>query len=135
MAENEHREQGNLQILASSTTCSIANAPFCCWRLRRKRKTFALPHRKKARRRMRIGSALTSDKKNVNEAIRQVQRFCSDTGARFAIATNGYCFIIFRAIVEGMAWKEGQAIVFQDFNDVFSNFTETLEPTELRSRI
>ena len=50
---------------------------------------------------MQVSGMLTSDK-TIAKALEQVQRYCSDTGTRFAVATNGYSFIVFRAIVEGV---------------------------------
>src|SRR5712671_1835180 len=50
--------------------------------------------------------------KNVREAIKQVHGYCDDAGIRYAIATNGYAWIVFRAIRDDMPWRKGRAIVF-----------------------
>ena len=86
-------------------------------------KSFIFPYHKQPKRRLKISGALTTDKM-VSDAINQVQKYCSDTGTRYGVATNGFGFIIFRAIVDGAAWKDGKAIIFHDYNDVVSNFTE-----------
>lgn len=85
--------------------------------------SFAFPYQKQPKRHLKINGTLSSNKA-VGEAITQVQRYCSDTGTRFAVVTNGFTFLLFRAITEGVPWKDGQAIVFLDYNDVVNNFTE-----------
>ncbi len=84
---------------------------------------FIMPYKKNPRRNYKISGSLTTDKA-INSAISQVQRYCSDIGCRFAAVTNGFTYIIFRAISEGRPWKDGQAIIFNDYNDIVSNFTE-----------
>jgi hypothetical protein len=56
----------------------------------------------------------------------QAQKYCSDGGFRFGVATNGYSFIIFRGITDGSRWKSGTAIVFNDLKTIESNFVEFL---------
>lgn len=85
--------------------------------------TFVFPYRKIRRRTVKIESTLLTDP-TLAEAIVQVQKYCSDTGCRFAVATNGYSYVIFRAILEGTPWKSGNAIVFYDPKDITINFTE-----------
>jgi hypothetical protein len=85
--------------------------------------SFIFPYQRQPRRYLKISGTLSSNRA-VGEAIIQVQRYCSDTGTRFAVATNGFSFVLFRAITEGVPWKDGQAIVFHDYNDVVNNFTE-----------
>jgi hypothetical protein len=84
--------------------------------------TFSLPHRKRtAVRRMKLDGSLTSDKALL-DAITQTQRYCSDRGIRYGVTTNGYSFIIFRAITEGSPWKEGSAVVFASPKEVQADF-------------
>jgi len=85
--------------------------------------TFSLPIRKSPRRKMAIKSVFSLDKP-IKEAMVQAQRYCSDTGTRFAVVSNGFCFIAFRAIIENQSWLDGTAIVFHDYNDITGNFSE-----------
>jgi hypothetical protein len=85
--------------------------------------TFSFPYRKKRRRHVKIDTALLTDEE-LRAAIDQAQAYCNSTGCRFAVVTNGYSYVFFRAITEGMAWKSGTAIVFYDYRDIETNFTE-----------
>ncbi len=89
---------------------------------KREGKTFTLPSHGK-RRHLRIcGSLLTEP--NIKAAVEQVRAYCAEEGIRYAIATNGYSWIIFRAIREDMRWREGQAVVFANPDDIAANFTQ-----------
>ncbi len=85
--------------------------------------TFSFPYRKNRRRSVKIESTLFPDKP-LKEAVVQVQSYCNNTGCRFAVATNGYSFVIFRAISEGTSWMSLPALVFYDLRDIDVNFTE-----------
>lgn len=60
----------------------------------------------------------------IKEAILQVRDYCSEQGIRFAVATNGYSWIVFRAIREDMPWREGQAIAFPSLEHIREHFTD-----------
>lgn len=60
----------------------------------------------------------------VREAIDQVRSYCDDNVARYAIATNGYAWIIFRALREDMNWRNGSAIVFPSLDYIAAHFTD-----------
>ena len=85
--------------------------------------TFYLPHRKSPRRRISIKSLFSFDKP-IKAAMVQAQRYCTDTGTRFAVVSNGYSFIIFRALIENLSWLDGTAVVFYDYSDMTDNFSE-----------
>jgi hypothetical protein len=68
------------------------------------------------------GTILTS--KELSEAINQVRGYCDDTGVRYAVASNGYSWIIFRAIREDMPWRKGRARIFPSIEYIIDNFTE-----------
>lgn len=72
-------------------------------------------------------SGVIQKERNINEAIIQVQSYCNANGVRYAVASNGYSFIIFRAISEGSPWREGKALVFQGAKDILENFNAFLE--------
>lgn len=66
------------------------------------------------------GSILTVPE--IKEAILQARSYCDNSGIRYAVATNGYAWIIFRAIREDMGWYEGNAIVFPSLEYIEKNF-------------
>ncbi len=86
--------------------------------------TFVIPHRKQAGpQKLKISGALSSDKP-IRDALEQVQSYCNERGIRFAVATNGYSFLIFRAITEGISWRDGECLVFSGPKVVEANFTQ-----------
>jgi len=83
---------------------------------------FIFPVQQRIRKTLRLnGSILTIPE--IKEAIYQVRTYCDDAAIRYAIATNGYSWIIFRAIREDMSWREGHAIVFPSIEYIIENFT------------
>lgn len=88
-----------------------------------KKEGFAFTLPATAHRTLKISGALSSDKA-VADAIIQVRGYCDDAGIRYAIATNGYAWIIFRAIREDIPWREGNARVFPALEYIESHFTE-----------
>ena len=66
---------------------------------------FPLNHKQRT---YKINGALLTEAE-IKKAITQVRTYCIDEGIRYAIATNGYAWIIFRAIREDMAWRDGHA--------------------------
>src|SRR6266508_3570015 len=69
-----------------------------------------------------IGHLVTDD--SIREAVTQVRGYCDDAGIRHAIATNGYAWIVFRAIRDDMPWREGRARVFPTLEAIIERFTE-----------
>jgi hypothetical protein len=59
----------------------------------------------------------------VKAAVEQARSYCAEEGIRYAIATNGYSWIVFRAMREDMPWRDGQAVVYPSFEDIAANFT------------
>ena len=74
-------------------------------------------------RRYKIGGILGKDK-NIRNAIRQAQEYCSRKGTRFGIITNGNQYIIFEAYRIGEDWSKGNCIVFYNFDDIKRNFID-----------
>lgn len=70
-----------------------------------------------------LSGALLTDK-NIAASIMQVRKYCDDESIRYAIATNGYAWIIFRAIRDDIPWRKGMARVFQSLDKIKDNFTE-----------
>lgn len=77
---------------------------------------------KTSKRYLKLSGTLVKDKE-VLAVIDQVRAYCSEAGIRYAIATNGNAWIIFRAMREDMAWREGQAIVYSSLDEVIADFT------------
>jgi hypothetical protein len=72
---------------------------------------------------LKLSGALLTDKPAA-EAIRQVRGYCDDGGIRYAIATNGYAWIVFRAIREDTPWRDGKARIFPSLEYIEAHFTE-----------
>jgi hypothetical protein len=75
------------------------------------------------RRKLKVSTLLASNP-DVRDAIMQVRSYCDDLAIKFAIATNGYTWIIFKALSEGTPWKEGFAVIFYDIDDILKNFAD-----------
>lgn len=72
---------------------------------------------------LKISGTLATDKA-INNAVMQVRGYCDDAGIRYAIATNGYSWLVFRAIREDMPWREGYARIFPSLEYIEKNFTD-----------
>ncbi len=84
---------------------------------------FVIPYRKRTgAQRLEIAGVLTKETA-IREALEQTHRYCSERGIRFGLATNGYSFILFRAVTEGIGWREGSAVVFSGPKIVEADFT------------
>ncbi len=89
---------------------------------KREGKAFKLPGDGKHRS-LKLSGPLLSETA-VKEAIVQVRSYCSEQGIRFAIVTNGYAWIIFRALREDVPWRDAQATVFPSLEHIQEHFTE-----------
>lgn len=72
---------------------------------------------------LKLSGTLLTDT-DIAEAIVQVRGYCDDAGIRYAVATNGHAWIVFRAIREDMPWREGNARVFPSLEYIQSHFTD-----------
>jgi hypothetical protein len=68
------------------------------------------------------GSLLTETA--ISTAVNQVRTYCDDEGIRYAVATNGYAWLVFRAIREDMPWREASARIFPSLEYIVEHFTE-----------
>lgn len=85
---------------------------------------FEFPQRKyKSPQRLKINGVLSGSAELI-AAMVQVQQYCNERGIRYAIVSNGYSFVIFRALTEGVSWRDGEAIVFESPRVIEANFTE-----------
>ena len=84
--------------------------------------TFTFPSPKPPKSLKLSGTLLTD--KPIRAAIEQVRGYCDSEGIRYALATNGYAWVLFRAIREDMPWKSGNALVFPSLEYIEANFTQ-----------
>jgi len=110
-----HAERGYMDY-----TLAIRRRPHIAVEAKREGKPFTLPVTTSKYLKL-SGTLMTSP--NVKEAIDQVRGYCDECGIRYAIATNGYAWIVFRAIREDMPWREGSAHIFPSLEDIESSFT------------
>jgi hypothetical protein len=118
LSREDHVESGFIDY-----TLRVQGKPYVAVEAKREGKAFALPVDTEKHRALRIDGALTTDEE-VKNAVNQVRSYCDDGGIRYAIATNGYCWIIFRAIREDKPWRKGLARVFSSIDEIVANFTE-----------
>lgn len=111
-----HAERGYLDY-----TLEIRRRPHIAVEAKREGKPFVLPITTSKHLKL-SGALMTSE--NVKEAVNQVRGYCDDSGIRYAVATNGYAWIVFRAIREDMPWRDGNARIFPSLEDVEANFNE-----------
>ncbi len=57
-------------------------------------------------------------------AINQAHYYAVEKGIRYAVVTNGYAWIFFKAMRDDMPWREGQAIAFNSAGIVKNKFSE-----------
>jgi predicted type IV restriction endonuclease len=100
----------------------VRNRPYVVVEAKREGEAFVFPIDAKQRTFRLRGAILTSPP--IKDAIEQVHAYCVDQGIRYAIATNGYAWIIFRALREDLPWRDGTAIGFRSLDDILQNFTE-----------
>lgn len=83
---------------------------------------FELPH-DLDRRSLKLNGTILTDAA-LREAITQVRSYCDDLGVRFAVATNGYAWIVFRAVRDDIPWRGGYARVFPSLENIEEHFTK-----------
>jgi ABC-type lipoprotein export system ATPase subunit len=84
--------------------------------------SFDMPISKKTIRYKLNGSARTNEE--LYNAINQAHYYAVEKGIRYAIVTNGYAWVVFRAMREDMSWREGHAIAFSSAGLIKDKFTE-----------
>ena len=101
---------------------NLRGKPYIVVEAKREGITFTLPVGETARRGSLSGALMTGAA--VSEAIQQVRSYCDDYGVRYAVATNGYTWIVFRAVRDDMPWRRGQARVFASPDAIVDGFTD-----------
>jgi hypothetical protein len=99
---------------------SVHGKPLIIVEAKKEGESFILPIGDKMKS-LKLNGAILTDKL-IKQAIYQVRGYCDDLGVRYAIATNGYSWIVFRAIREDGSWKEGNARVFPSLHSVVDEF-------------
>jgi hypothetical protein len=100
----------------------VRRLPYVVVEAKREGVSFVLPSGM-ASRSPTLDGALVTDRQ-VKEAVQQVRQYCDDIGIKFAIATNGYSWIVFRAIRDDMPWKKGKARIFPSIEHIRERFVE-----------
>lgn len=100
----------------------VRRMPYVVVEAKREGIAFVLPNRTTYRSPS-LNGALVTDP-HVKEAIIQVRQYCDDQGVKFAIATNGYAWIVFRAIRDDMPWREARARIFPSIEYIKDHFVE-----------
>jgi hypothetical protein len=116
LKREEHVESGFIDYYLS-----VGSRPYVAVEAKREGIAFSFPET--SSKTLKLSGSILTDKP-IADAIKQVRSYCDDGGIRYAIATNGRAWIIFRAIREDMAWREGRARIFADLDYIESHFTE-----------
>jgi predicted type IV restriction endonuclease len=116
ITREEHVESGFIDY-----SLSIQNRRYVAVEAKREGISFVLPST--TSKGLKLSGTLTKDK-TIKDVIDQVRGYCDDFAIRYAIATNGYSWIVFRAIREDMPWRDGYARIFPTLENVESNFTD-----------
>lgn len=117
LTREEHVARGYMDYCLS-----LRGRGFICVEAKKAGIPFTFPLDKTHKSHKLSGAILT--KPDIKEAITQVRGYCDDAGIRYAIATNGYAWIVFRAIREDIPWREGTARIFPTLEFIIDNFTD-----------
>jgi hypothetical protein len=102
----------------------LRGAPLAVIEAKAEGESFVIPYRKHAKaQRMKISGSLSTNKELLG-ALEQTHNYCAEEGIRFGITTNGYSWVIFKAISEGDSWRNADAIVFTGFKILESDFKD-----------
>lgn len=102
----------------------IKGTPYIVVEAKREGIDFILPTAS-GRRHLKI-SGIIQTSPEIRISINQVRQYCvDDITIKYAIATNGYAWIIFKSIQPaGKSWKEGFATIYYSPDDIKNNFIE-----------
>jgi len=84
---------------------------------------FDVPKSLQTRRRYKVSGSIRTNE-NIREAVEQAQHYCVEAAIRYAVVTNGYAWLVFRAIREDKPWREGDILVFESAGFIKKNFTD-----------
>jgi hypothetical protein len=114
--EGEEHRRGFIDYILS-----VMGKPWICVEAKKESSRFEFPVGQ--RKSYSLDGALVTDSE-INAAIAQVRQYCDAEGIRFAVATNGYAWIVFRSIRDDMPWRKGTAKVFVSIDDICSRFND-----------
>jgi hypothetical protein len=119
LSREDHVESGFIDY-----TLSLHGHPYVAVEAKKAGNAFTLPHKLVDKRYVLDGAIVTDQ--NVRKAILQVRQYCDDAPVpiKYAIATNGYTWIAFRAVRDDIGWKKGRARVFRSIEYIRDNFTD-----------
>jgi len=100
----------------------VHNRPYVVVEAKREGQSFTFPYEEKHRSLKLSGTLLSHT--DIREVIEQVRSYCDDAGIRYAVATNGSAWIVFRAIREDMPWRDGTARIFPTLDYIVDHFTD-----------
>jgi len=98
----------------------IKNIPYIVVEAKREGVVFELP--KVTRRKLKISGALQSSTELI-KAIEQVRQYCvDDIMMPYAIATNGYAWVLFKTSYGKTSWRDENAVIFSSIEDIKTHF-------------
>ena len=118
VSREDHVESGFIDY-----TLSLRDRPYVAVEAKREGHSFVLPDKPLHRYTLQLDGALTTDA-TIKSAIEQVRSYCDEGGIRYAVATNGYSWIVFRAIREDKPWRKGLARIFPSIDYICDTFTD-----------
>ena len=116
IAREEHVDSGFIDY-----SLSIQTRRYVAVEAKKEGVAFTFPET--SARTLKLSGSLATDKA-IKQAVDQVRGYCDDAGIRYAIASNGYAWIVFRAIREEIPWRDGNARIFPSLEHIESNFTD-----------
>jgi hypothetical protein len=120
--ESELSREDHVESGYSDYQLKVRRHPYVVVEAKREGIAFTIPDRS-THRSPKLNGALVTDP-HVKHAIEQVRQYCDNAGVKFAIATNGHAWIVFRAIRDDMPWKQGRARIFPSLSYVQQHFVE-----------
>ena len=85
--------------------------------------SFNIPSGTITNNKIKLSTLFALEKSNIKEAVLQAKNYCSERGIQYGIVTNGHQYICFLASrTDGVAIKDGSAIVFTSLKDILENF-------------
>ena len=118
LSREEHVDSGFIDYVLT-----VQGRRYLAVEAKREGVAFVLPTTSSTHKALRISGTLTTEPA-IKAAVEQVRAYCDDGGIRYAIATNGYSWVVFRAIREDKPWREGLARVFPSLDYICEHFTE-----------
>jgi len=85
--------------------------------------SFELPVSSEKTKKLKI-SGIIRKNKPLYDAVLQAQSYAIKTGAKYAVVTNGYSWVVFIPKLDGMPWEDGDALVFPTAKFIKENFIQ-----------